>query len=222
MLKFYSSGRKDLLAWVLEYFEFKLLCAVKVHSKLPRVWNVRVKLLWSCLLSVEILLGLWIITRAILQVFANRNNLKAHRDLLRGSLVPPWVSRGVCPGRAMQMALAAVCSASWTPVLGSGSSGSPTSHLCLVKLPTGPLLPLLKKQNSVCALWRVAALLLSLPPVDFWGWSWGELQHHHKGFAGRCYKRLPLLADGLPHLTSFLWVNGLVIRVKGFFVFCHS
>lgn len=35
------------------------------------------------------------------------------------------------------------------------------------------LLPLLKKPSSVCALWRVAALLLSLPPVathvDFWG-----------------------------------------------------
>lgn len=64
------------------------------------------------------------------------------------------------------MALAAVCSASGTPVSGSGSSGRSTSHLCLVKLPTADLLPLLKKQSSVYVLWCAAGLFLSLPPVD--------------------------------------------------------
>lgn len=112
-------------------------------------------------------------------------------------LVHPWVSRCVCPGRAMQVALAALC--------------SQAQHLCLDPAPQedqhpmgvwwnyllADLLPLLEKQSSLCMLWCVAGLFLSLPPVpthmDFRGWSWGKLQHHHKGFAGRYYKWLPFI-----------------------------
>lgn len=102
VLNFYSLGHTsrqevDLLAWVVGYFEFQLLCAVKVHSELPRVWNVRVKLpLWSCLLlSAEVLLGLRVITGAAFQAFTNSNTLAAcHGAALW--LFGPSVSQEMC------------------------------------------------------------------------------------------------------------------------------
>lgn len=52
-------------------------------------------------------------------------------------LFGPSTSEQMCvPREGHAEALTAVCSASGTPVSGSGLSGRSTSHLCLVKLPT--------------------------------------------------------------------------------------
>lgn len=83
----------DLLAWLVGYFEFKLFCVVKVHSKLPHVWNARVKLLlWSSLLRF------WVITGAAFQVFANRNTLLACWGVALW-LFGPSVSQQMCVPR---------------------------------------------------------------------------------------------------------------------------
>lgn len=122
----------------------------------------------------------------------------------------------------MPVALAAVCSASGTPVSGSGSSGRSTSHLCLVKLPTGRPIASVEKTNlCVCVVvcgWLVSFLASCAYTHGLSGLILGKASTSPQGFCREISQvGSLLLADGLLHFTSFLWVNGLIIRVKGFF-----
>lgn len=206
----------DLLAWVVEYFEFKLLCAVKVHSKLAHVWNV--KLLWSCLLCVEVLSDLWVITGAAFQVFTNRNTLVACQATL--PLVRLCVPREGC---AHGFGCALICKRNarvWIRLLGKVNLPSWFGEIAYWLTYCPCLKSRTNELNScvcvvVCLVWisshRRGKKTLRADPGESFN---STLQRDVTSGSLFCW------AYGLLHLTSFLQVNGLITRVR-VFLLCH-
>lgn len=121
----------------------------------------------------------------------------------------------------MQMALAAVCSASRTPVSGSGSSGRSTSHLCLVKLPTCETVASAETTElCVCVVvcgWFVSFLASCGYTHGLPGLILGKASTSPQMVLQGGVTSVSLYWQ-MVCLTSFLWVNGLFIRVKGFLI----